>query len=393
MEQSIDTIRFSLKKLEKWIEENNYKGYDPADGLTSFLRPLTFGNLFLDRILLQLVQRSPVNLRPLFGIKPLDSFIGRGYMAWGYLTMLKITGNDDYKHKAIRCLDWLKENRASGYDHYCWGKLFDFASRGGLYKAFEPILIWTALIGHAFLEAYEVLHDSSHLEVADSICAWIVQLPRNETDTGFCMGYHNHDINGTIHNSNMMGAAFLARGAKHNGNKDYLAVAKGAMTYSCSRQLPNGAWLYGEAPTYHWIDNFHTGYNLDALKCYIENTGDTTYKDNLKKGFAFFKNNFFEASGRPKYYHKRTYPIDSQCAAQAIETLATFSEHDESSLELGVRVAKWTVETMQDERAGCFYFRQYPMITLKVPMIHWAQATSYKALAVLLCKMNQNRKN
>jgi hypothetical protein len=381
----------SIRKLEKWIEDHNYKGYDPADGLTSYVRPLTFGNLFLDRVLLQIVQRSPVNLRPLLGIKPLDSFIGRGYMARGYLTMLKITGSDDYKRKAIACLEWLKANKAPGYNHYCWGKLFDFASRGGMYRAFEPILIWTALIGHAFLDAYELLNERSYLEVADSICAWIVKLPRNQTDTGFCMGYHNHDTNGTIHNSNMVGAAVLARTAKHNGNKEYLAVAKEAMTYSCSRQLTNGAWLYGEDPKNHWIDNFHTGYNLDALKCYAEGTGDTTYEGNLKIGFDFFKNNFFEASGRPKYYHNRTYPVDSQCASQAIETLARFSDYDESALKLGVKVAEWTIKNMQDQ-AGYFYFRQYPFIKLKAPMIHWAQATMYKALTVLVTKLEHSEK-
>jgi hypothetical protein len=383
MPNTTGEILNSLKKLEKWVEDNTYKGHDPADGLTSYLRPLTFGNLFLDRILLQLVQRSPVNLRPLFGIKPLDSFIGRGYMALGYLTMFKITRNNDYREKSILCLEWLKDNRAPGYAHYSWGKLFDFASRGGLYKAFEPILIWTALIGHAFLEAYETLGDSEYLEVSESICEWILKLPRNQTDSGFCIGYHNHDIIATIHNSNMVGAAVLARTAKHNGNKEYMAVAKGAMTYSCSRQLPNGAWLYGEDPTYHWIDNFHTGYNLDALKCYIESTGDTTYDGNLKKGLHFFKNNFFETSGRPKYYYNRAYPIDSQCASQAIETLAEFSEYDEESWNLGLRVTKWTIENMQD-RTGYFYFRQYPFIKLKVPMIHWAQATTYHALALLL---------
>jgi hypothetical protein len=185
----------------------------------------------------------------------------------------------------------------------------------------------------------------------------------------------------------MVGAAVLARTAKHNGNQEYLSVAKQAMTYSCSRQLPNGAWLYGEDPKNHWIDNFHTAYNLDALKYYIESTDETLYEDSLRKGFDFFKNNFFESSGRPKYYHNRTYPIDSQCASQAIETLANFAGYNESALELGLKVAKWTIENMQD-RAGYFYFRQYPFITLKVPMIHWAQATTYRALSLLLSKLN-----
>ena len=264
-----------------------------------------------------------------------------------------------YKEKIDACLQWLIENKSPGYEDFSWGKHFDFASRGGLYKAFEPILVWTALIAHAFLEAYEIFGDKKHLEVADSVCRWIMKLPRNQTDNGFCMGYHYQDLNANIHNSNMVGAAVLARTAKHTGNREYLAAAKGAMEYSCARQLPNGAWLYGEDPANHWIDNFHTGYDLDALKCYIDYSGDKEYEDALKKGLDFYKGNFFEENGRPKYYHNRTYPVDSQCASQAIETLANFAECDESSLELALKVAQWTISNMRD-RKGYFYYRQYP---------------------------------
>jgi rhamnogalacturonyl hydrolase YesR len=377
----------SLKKVEKWVEDHDYKGYEPFDGLSSWFRPLTFGNLFLDRLLLQLIRQSPINLRSIFGIKPLDSTIGRGYMAWGYCQMLKLTGDSGYKTKAVSCLEWLIENKSPGYEEYSWGKHFDFASRGGLYKAFEPILIWTALIGHAFLEAYEVFGEKKFLEVADSICRWIVKLPRNQTDSGFCMGYHNFDRNSTIHNSNMVGAAVLARTAKHTGNQEYLEVAKGAMIYSCTRQLPNGAWLYGEDPMNHWIDNFHTGYNLDALKCYIEYSSDKEYESILKKGLDFYKKHFFEESGRPRYYHDRTYPVDSQCASQAIDTLANFADFNEESLELAEKVANWTIKNMQNGD-GFFCYRQYPLgIKVKATMLHWSQATSYKALALLFSKI------
>jgi len=377
----------SIKKLEKWVEDHHYKGYDPADGLTSFLRPLTFGNLFLDRLLLQLVWRSPINLRPLFGVKPLDSFIGRGYMAWGYLTMLKITGDDNYKHKAVSCLEWLINNKAPGFTHYSWGKMFDFASRGGRQGKFEPITVWTSLIGQAFLDAYEIVGDKKYLEIAESICCWILERPRNRTDSGFCLNYTPFGKGDcTIHNQSMLAAAMLARTARYKKNEEYLNVAREAIKYTCTRQLHDGAWYYGEEAKYHWIDNFHTGYNLDALKCYMENTDDKTYENNLKQGFDFFKNNFFELTGRPKYYHNRTYPIDSQCCSQAIETLANFSDYDQSSLELGTSVARWTIENMQDQ-TGYFYFMRYPFIKLKVPMIHWAQATTYKALLTLLLKV------
>ena len=187
-----------------------------------------------------------------------------------------------------------------------------------------------------------------------------------------------------------LAAAMLARTYKLTRNDEYREVARKAVEYTCTRQLADGSWYYGEDPKYHWIDNFHTGYNLDALKCYIESTNDATYENNLKQGFQFFINNFFESTGRPKYYHDRTYPIDSQCSSQAIETLANFSDYDESSLDLAVKVAGWAIKNMQD-RTGYFYFMRYPLITLKVPMIHWGQGTMFKALALLLSRMAKKK--
>ncbi len=383
MKYNRQQIISSLKQVEQWVEDNHYKGYEPFDGLSSPFRPLTFGNLFFDRLLLQLIRQSPLNLRPLFGVKPLDSTIGRGYMAWGYCHMFRQTGDPEYRDKTTECLEWLMENKSPGYQEYTWGKHFDFASRTGLYKTFEPILVWTALIGNAFLEAYETFSDARYLKVAESICDWIVQLPRNQTETGFCLGYHNQDLHATIHNSNMVGAAFLARTAKQSGNLEYLQVAEGAMLYSCSRQLDDGAWLYGEDSKNQWIDNFHTGYNLDALKCYKHCSGSNEYDKQLRRGLEFYKKNFFEESGRPKYYHNRAYPIDSQCAAQGIDTLANFADIDEESLDLAIKVASWTIGNMRN-RNGAFYYRHYPLgIKARTPMLHWSQATMYKALAVL----------
>ena len=380
-------IENSLNKLEKWVEDHNYKGYDPADGLTSYLRPLTFGNLFLDRLLQQLVWRSPINIRPLLGVKPLDSNIGRGYMAWGYLTRYKTTGNERYKDKAVACLDWLKANKAPGFKNYSWGKMFDFASRGGRQGKYEPITVWTSLIGFAFLEAYEITGDKQHLEVAVSICNWILEIPRNQTSSGLCLNYipSGKEIALSITKACWVQPCWQEPSSTP-AIQNYLKVAREAIKYSCTRQQSDGSWLYGEDPKYHWIDNFHTGYNLDALKCYMENTEDKTYENNLKKGFDFYKNNFFEPTGRPKYYHNRAYPIDSQCISQSIETLTNFSEYDPASFDLALKVAGWAINNMQD-KTGYFYYAQYPMFTLKVPLIHWAQATTYKALALLLLRI------
>jgi rhamnogalacturonyl hydrolase YesR len=375
-------IEDSLSRVERWVERHKYRGYEPFDGLSSWFRPLAFGNLFGERLLLQLIRQSPVNLRPLMGVTPKDSTKGRGYMAAGYLIRHRTTGHLEYLRKAESCLDWLDEHKATQFVNHSWSNHFDFASRGGSYTKDDPIIVWTSLIGFAYLDAFEQTSNSRWLEIADSVCRWIMDLPREKTKRGVCISYLAH-VQSSIHNSNMLGAAMLARTAKHTGNREYLRVARSAMEYSCTRQRPDGSWWYAEPPKYHWIDNFHTGYNLDSLKSYLESTRDDAWRLHLRKGLEFYKAHFFEESGCPKYYHDRRYPVDSQCAAQSIETLAIFSGDDSDCLSLAVKVGQWTIENMQG-RDGHFYYRIYPWGTAKTPMFHWAQATMYKALALLL---------
>jgi len=381
MEYIEEIVEGSLTNLADWIEDHNYRGYEPFDGLSSFLRSLTCHNLFCERLLQQLVRRSPVNLRPLLGIKPQESAKGRGYMARGYLLMFQTTGAAQFKDKAVEMLSWLQKHKAPGYTSYSWGNHFDFSSRSGKLPKLEPIIVWTSLIGQAFLDAYEILGNERYLDISRSICDWILALPRERTSTGTCLSYVRFRQS-SIHNANMLGAAMLARTARLTDDKALREIAGDAMKYSCSRQLPDGAWFYGEVPENHWIDNFHTGYNLDSLKCYVENTSDGQFEENLRKGFEYYKRTFFKADGTPKYYHDRTYPIEIQCASQSIETLSYFADYEDSSLALAMRVAEWTIANMQD-KSGYFYYRKSRWMRNKTPMLHWGQATMFCALARL----------
>jgi len=377
-----DPVYTSLKAVEHWVEAHDYMAYEPFDGLSSPLRRLTGGSLFLDRLLMQAVRQSPINLRPWIGIKPLPSTKGRGYMAAGYITMYQVTGDASYAERARQCLDWLIAHKSPRFEQFSWANHFDFASRGGRYSKDESIIVWTALIGQAFLDGYETLRDERYLEIARSACQWVLALPREKTATGTCLSYHMIEQE-SIHNANMLGAALLARTGAILGSAEHLDVARSAMLYSCSRQREDGAWWYAEEEKYHWIDNFHTGYNLDALDCYAASTGSAEFGQAVQRGLRFYKDHFFEANGCPRYYHNRTQPIDSQCAAQSIETLSRFAHRDPACRELSARVARWTIDNMQD-RDGHFYYRAYPLIKARAPMLHWAQATTYRALTLLL---------
>ena len=293
------TVYESLKRLERWVEEHHYEAFEPFDGLSSPLTWFTGGNLMLQRLLLQAVRQSPINIRPLLGIRPLPSTKGRGYMAAGYLSMYSLTGDTEYREKAIGTLEWLIRHKSPHYQDYSWANHFAFSSRGGTYPAHESIIVWSALVGYAFIDAYELLSEAKYLDVARSVCRWILALPRERTDSGTCLSYHNL-AQESIHNANMLGAAMLARTWKHTGDPELRDVAAEAMRYSCTRQLPDGSWWYGEEDKYHWIDSFHTGYNLDSLKHFIESTGDETYRAAMSRGLEYFMANFFLDDGCPK---------------------------------------------------------------------------------------------
>ncbi len=378
---SSDRLLESLHLVENWVEGHDYRGYEPFDGLSSWFRPLAFNNQFLERLLQQSIRQCPFNIRPLMGVKPQDSTKGRGYMAWGYLILYRTHHQQAYLDKALACLEWLDQHKVPRFKHHSWSNHFDFVSRGGGYTSNDPIIVWTSLIAHAYIEAFEATKDDWFLDIADSACQWILELPREKTQKGDCLSYLA-DRQMSIHNANMLGASILARTAKHTGNADYRKVARSSMAYSCLQQLPDGAWWYAEAPKFQWIDNFHTGYNLDSLKHYIDATGDKEFYPQLKKGLTYFKENFFEANGCPKYYHNRTYPVDIQCASQAIDTLAKFGKEAPECIDLAKKVALWTIDNLQDKQ-GYFYYREYPLIKAKTPMLHWGQATMYKALAQL----------
>jgi hypothetical protein len=378
-------IDASLGAVQAWIERNDYRGYDPGDGLTSWARPLTFGNLFAERVLQQIIWKSPVNLRPILGIKPLDSTKGRGFAAWGYFHRYAAEGDEAARAKGEACLAWLDENRSDSTDGYCWGNHFDFSTRSGRMLAHQPTIVWSGLIGQAFLTAFEVTRDLRWLESANQICSWILSIPRERTPVGSCLSYVEYEQS-SIHNSNALGAGLLARTWRHVRDERYLAVARDAFLYTCSRQNPDGSWFYGEEDKYRWIDSFHTGYVLDSLKRYIDATGDDRFRSNLERGYDYYRRTFFDGAGRPQYYPNKAWPIDIQCAAQAIDTFSFFSADHDGALQFAICVALWTIANMQD-RAGFFHYRQYPVMRSRTAYFHWGQATMFAALSRLRARI------
>jgi hypothetical protein len=100
-------------------------------------------------------------------------------------------------------------------------------------------------------------------------------------------------------------------------------------------------------------------------------------------GYEYWKKTFFLPNGTPRYYNRKTLPVDIQCSSQAIDTLVFFRDLDPDSVSLALKVAYWTIDNMQDH-TGYFYYRRYASwLVNKTPTLHWGQATMLCALAAL----------
>jgi hypothetical protein len=380
-----DQLYETICQLSIWLDKNDYRGYDTFDGLNArFLRPLTFNNNLLRQVLQQAVRRFPINLRPLLGIAKSRSTKGMGFLARGFMRLHQATGDRTWRDKAEYALQWLVDNQSQGYSGACWGNHFDYQARGGFYlPKGVPTVVWTSLIGHAFLDAYEHFQRDTYLQVAVSACEHILRDVDAYSDgESVCISYTpiHHS---RVHNASTLAAGLLARAYSYTQNESYRALAEKAIRYTARHQRPDSSWYYGEAAIQHWIDNFHTAYVLDSFKHYADGSGDDRFQKVMMNGYEYWKNTFFLPDGAPKYYNHKTLPIDIQCCSQAIDTLVFFRDRDPESLSLAMRIAKWTIEHMQD-RTGYFYYRRYSRwLVNKTPTLHWGQATMLCSLAGL----------
>lgn len=377
-------IRDSIFRLFGWLEKNDYRGYDTFDGLNArFVRPLTFESPFLRTALQQGVRRFPVNLRPLLGVTRDHSTKGMGFLARGFIRLHAATGDPLWAAKAEYALQWLNDHQSTGYSGACWGNHFDYQSRSFYLPKGVPTIVWTSLIGHAFLDAYDHFQKEHYLQVAASACEHIVHDLNTYPDgEGTCISYIPVQKS-QVHNANALGGSLLARTWSHTRNQIYRDLAQKAMQYTAQHQRSDASWYYGEKANLHWVDNFHTAYVLDCFKHYRNSTGDHRFDANLQSGYEYWKKVFFLSDGTPRYYDRKTLPLDIQCSSQAIDTLVFFSDSDPDALNLALKVACWTIANMQDP-SGYFYYRRYsPRLVNKTATLHWGQATMLCALAGL----------
>jgi rhamnogalacturonyl hydrolase YesR len=345
--------------------------------------------------MIQLFKRSPINLRRLFAVPKDYNPKGVALFLQGYCNIYnillshpylenKLGATEDVKREIIFLADKLIEIKSSGYSGACWGYNFDWqARRLFLFPKYTPTVVVTQFCATALMSAYEVTKDRKYIDAALSSSDFILNdLHRTPYKNGFLFSYSPLKGNDTVFNASLLGSRLLSYCYHYTNDETYKSIAAESIRAVCDGQNEDGSWIYGLLPVQSWIDSFHTGYNLDSLIAYEENTGDTSFHGNIEKGTEFYLQNFFEDDGCPKYYSNKKYPIDIHCPAQLFVTMARLHRYTQNR-ELLNRVMDWTIKNMQD-KDGYFYYQLKKGVNSKIPYMRWSNAFMFYAMSYYL---------
>jgi hypothetical protein len=370
-----------LEEMRSYIESADYAGYDPYDALNSpLLSRMAVHRRWMRIAAIQCLRCCPVNFRPLLGIAKGHNPKALGLFLWGYAKLQTLADGAHGLERIDHLLDLLEALRCRGYSGYCWGYNFDWQSRTVMRPRGTPTLVNTSFIGHALLDCYELTGSRRALKMALSIRDFVLgDLPRRRFGDAFCFSYTPVDTE-AIHNANLLGASLLARLTRHGAKESLAEPVRASLRYSMRCQRADGSWFYAETDVQDWIDSFHTGFNLQALRYILDAGLAPEYRAAYRRGVEFYARHFFLDDGTPKYYHDRTYPLDIHAPAQAI---SFFAWEGREYHDLTDRLVGWMLRHLYSGK-GFFYFRQGRCWTNRIPYMRWSQAWAFHALTEYL---------
>lgn len=388
----------SFLKLKSYCEKEDFKGWDPYDGLNSkvFNAVPMLNKIAAARLIwIQTFKRCPFNLRRLLLVPKMHNAKGIGLFLQGYCNLYqavkarpelgaRLGSEAELKAHITHLADLLLLMRTPGFSGDAWGYNFPWQCRlEFLFPANEPTIVATSFCATALLSAYDITGDNRYLDSALSAAKFVTDdLHRTDIPGGFLFSYSKLPGNDTIYNASLLGARLLALCYKYSGEREYIDLAKQTVDACCHAQQPDGSWSYGVKAVTAWKDSFHTGYNLDGLSAYRDISGDASVDPYILKGLDFYLQNFFLPDGQPKYYHDTQYPIDIHCPGQLAVTIARLHRY-QSHKDTVNKVIHWAIDNMQSSK-GYFFYQKKKGLSSKISYMRWSNAFMFAALSYII---------
>jgi hypothetical protein len=403
-EASPDEMRRIAQRVWSNLAAAGFAGSDPYDGLNSrLLAPALRHSRLLRLVVIQGVKRSPLDLRPLLRIPPglnpkglalvlhgaaeypgLDDADGR--RAWLADALLSLASLPDGTpafgdRTVVRGAAELADGRASWPAALGWGYDFPWQSKAFLQPAYFPTVVATSFVVDA-LESARAPGWPKALAAAARFVAH--HLHRHEDADGICFSYSPGDRT-RVYNASLFGARVLAQAAPHAADGAlWRQEAARAVDWVMARQATDGSWIYGEADHWRWIDNLHTGFNLETVHRCATLLGTDRWDEGLARGLDFYRRRLFDTDGTPHYYTTTRWPLDPHSFAQGALTFLRLARFQPEARAFAGAILARGIDELWDERRGGFRFQKHASHAQGIIHLRWSQAWMLRALCAYL---------
>ncbi|MFW5803751.1 MAG: hypothetical protein ACOCWG_00805 [bacterium] len=380
-----------MKNLKSYIENENYKGYDPYDTLNSWI-PFHWLGKWGPILATQFQKRNPINIRPILGIRKDANPKTFGLFLLAYSLLYKKTKNRDYLDKADYFFKWLKNNYSKGYCGYCWGYNFPWANPKEYKKKYTPSSVVTGFVCKGLSEYINITDNEEAKKVLISASEFILNdIAVKKDNNGVCFSYtpQTQDL---CFNASLLAAEVLARAYVYEFNKIKKEKTIQAVNWVIAHQKEDGRWNYSKdietGKEREQID-FHQGYVLESIFAIknLLNIQNEKWELALKKGLKFYREKQFFDNGISYWRYPKQWPVEIHNQSQGIITFCNLAEYSHDYIEFAKTIAEWTINNMQ-VKDGHFYYQKFKYHTHRISYMRWSNAWMFLAL-VLIYENNQ----
>lgn len=375
----------ALTALRRYVERERFSGPDPYDLLASpHLSRLPDPLLFY---LSQIHKRNPINCRPLLGIADVRLPKAMGLFLKAYSRLAACENDGKAGEQADLIYRWLRRAQSSGYPGASWGLPFEYVSRLKQTPAWTPSVVVTAFVQEGLCTYYEIRPSAEVRRLVIGAADFIVgALQRTRHGDTVAFSYYPHFADSCF-NANALAAAALARAYAVSGRVEYREAAGQAAEFVVAHKKEPGYWnmrILGNGTEKRQVD-FHQGFIVDSLAevgRLLPNC-PARWMEAATQGWSFYLDNQFADDGRAFYRWPARWPTDIHHQSQGILTAVRHQPDAARGLKAAMRIADWSLKSLQLENGSFCYRRYRGGIRNKIPFMRWGQAWMFLALVEL----------
>lgn len=380
-------------QLLEYIEKEHLLGYDPYDFYLSPISKCVLKNI----LFLHAAKISPINMRPLLGIK--KGMVTKVYalMIDSYLNLYGITREKTYLQKAETCYrNMIAAAVLSTEEELGWGRNYPFKTGGEIHDNKKPLVYLNARLGQAMIHLYDINHDKQILENLERVVRNLIRTGRVLERDGWKFIGYSPDKNARLtFNASMVAVETIMKFMDRAGLDTFQVdeYEMGALCLDIIRtmvhyQKPDGGWTYGYSAKGRLFNqtDFHQGFVIDSIHECLPLIKEPQLREDAQraydKGYEYLKNIQIDNQGVFFWRYPKKFPIDIHNQAQGILSLS-INEKDEDKEKLST-IIEYTINHFWKKKKHCFKYQKWPLFTNNISYIRWCNGWMLYALTIYL---------